>query len=289
MLTIFTPAYNRECTLNKLYKSLCRQTIKDFEWLIVDDGSIDNTKCLVADFIEENLINIRYVYQDNGGKHTAINRGVALATGDIFMIVDSDDYLADNAVERIFYHYSNIAENKEFAGVSGLRAYPNGNKIGGEEDWSIIDESALDIRCRCNVNGDLSEVYKTSILKEYPFVVVPNEKLCPEALVWNRIAQKYKLRYFYEKIYICEYLEGGLTANIVKLRMNSPVTSMLYYAELKSYQIPFSLKIKAAINYWRFAFCCKKGMFENLSTIGVETILLIPFGYLMHLKDIKQK
>lgn len=287
MLTIFTPSYNRANTLNNLHASLCRQSCNDFEWLIVDDGSSDNTKLLVQEFISQSKITIRYAYQENGGKHTAINRGVSEAEGEIFMIVDSDDYLADNAVERVLFHYNDIADNEEFAGVSGLRAYPNGDKIGGEESWSTRDATALDIRYKHGVNGDLSEVYKTSVLKKYPFVVVPNEKFCPESLVWNRIAQKYKLRYFYEKTYICEYLEGGLTSNIVRLRMNSCNTSMLYYAELKSCNIPFRQKIKASINYWRFSFCSNKKITDRISEIGIETIPLSLIGYVMHLKDLK--
>ncbi|MFT0647270.1 glycosyltransferase family A protein [Bacteroides thetaiotaomicron] len=103
MVTVFTPTYNRAYILNDLYQSLCRQTCRKFEWLIVDDGSTDNTEGLVASWLDEGKMSLRYIKQPNGGKHRAINKGIQEANGDLFFIVDSDDYLAKNAIERILF------------------------------------------------------------------------------------------------------------------------------------------------------------------------------------------
>ena len=254
-ITVFTPTYNRAYILPKLYESLKNQTCKDFEWLIVDDGSTDETENVVRPWLSEVSFPIRYIKQVNGGKHRAINRGVKEAKGDLFFIVDSDDSLSNEAIQRVINQYTPIKKDMSFGGVCGLRAYHNGERIGGECDFGILDCTSLDFRFKYHMKGDMAEVIRTSVFKEFPFPEVEGEKFCPEALVFNRIATKYKLRYFYEKVYLCEYLEDGLTASIVKIRMKSPQTSSMYYSELFHMPISFIQKIKAAINYWRFAYC----------------------------------
>lgn len=252
MLTIFTPVYNRAYIIHNLYNSLCHQTCKHFEWLIVDDGSTDNIENLVKSWIKENQINIRFIRQQNGGKHRAINHGIREAKGSLFMIVDSDDYLTADAVEWILSTAESITENPCFAGLSGIRIHKDGTKIGGGDDFGYIDANAIDIRLKYGIQGDLAEVFKTEILRQYPFPEFEGERFCPEALIWNRIAEKYILRYCHKGIYVCEYLGDGLTAKITSLRHRAPRASMLYYSEFFNRDIPFTQKAKAAINFWRF-------------------------------------
>lgn len=288
MITVFTPTYNRKYILGELYDSLCKQTCRDFEWLIVDDGSTDETEDLVSSFIAEQKIVIRYINQINGGKHRAINIGLKEAKGEIFFIVDSDDALVPNAIERILYYFETINSKNDFAGICGLKAYFSGEKVGGEADFEILDCNSIDFRFKYNMKGDMAEVFKTDILRKYSFPEIEGEKFCPEALVWNRIAREYKLRYFNEKIYLCDYLPDGLTAKIVKLRMQSPEASKIYYSELFHTKIPLAQKIKAAINYWRFALCSKNSFGKNISPIGFISILFVPVALFMHLKDLRK-
>ena len=131
----------------------------------------------------------------------------------------------------------------------------------------------------------MCEVFRTSVLKEYMFPEIDGERFCPEALVWNRIAQKYKLRVFHEVIYYRDYLEGGLTDKIVRIRMKSPIASMMTYAELNGYRIPFLHKMKAAINYWRFRFCASSGVKPVLSWGYFWTL---PLGLLLHINDLRK-
>jgi len=285
LLTIFTPTYNRAYIIKNLYESLKRQTLKDFEWLIVDDGSTDNTDEIVKSWIAEGLIPIRLIRQQNRGKHCAINRGVREAIGDLFFIVDSDDNLPKDAIQKIKHYYTTIIDNNAFAGVCGLRFYPNGERIGGEFNFDIIDSSSIDIRYKYKVNGDLAEVFRTDILKGYPFPEIEGEKFCPEAVVWNRIAQKYKLRYFNENIYICDYLPDGLSAKITRIRMESPISSMICYSELSKMNIPFMQKMKAITNFWRFYFCGSEPFPKSCKRISKMGILLLPIGLIMHKKD----
>lgn len=281
MITIFTPTYNRAYIIHNLYESLCRQTCKDFEWLIVDDGSTDNTRDLIQLFQKGNKINIRYIYKDNGGKHTAINRGVEAAKGELFFIVDSDDYTTDDAVEWIIKTAKPILNDNRFAGISGLRITPNGEKIGGGEDFGVIDADALAIRYHHHVSGDLAEVYKTSILQQYPFPEIPGERFCSEGLIWARIAQKYILRYVYKGIYICEYLNDGLTYNRVKCRRESPTYSMLLYSEgVNNNLIPIKERLKYAILFWRYSELSKCSFITKCNQIGWKYVFLYPIGIL---------
>ena len=287
LITVFTPAYNRAHLLTRLYESLCKQTYKDFEWVIVDDGSTDETKELSQTLAEREgtFFPLRYFYQENGGKHRAINHGVREAQGELFLILDSDDTLPPNALERIAFYYQQIKDDSAFGGVCGYMAHHNGTVIGKGCDIPVLDTNSIELRYKYHVEGDMLEVFRTSVLKEIPFPETKGEKFVPEVLVWNRIACKYKLRVFHEVVYNRDYLDGGLTDKIVKIRMNSPVASMMTYAELNSYDIPFLSKVKAAINYWRFRFCSDAAEKPRLAWWWNWTA---PFGYFMHLNDLRQ-
>ena len=284
MITVFTPTYNRAHLLRQLFDSLSKQTSCKFEWIIVDDGSEDNTASVVEKFSSEEraTFTIRYIRQENGGKHRAINRGVKEAKGELFFIVDSDDTLPYNSIETIEKHYKDIEGDKSFGGVCGYIAHADGTIIGHGADKDILDATSLEMRYRYGIKGDMCEVFRTSVLREFPFPEIEGEKFCPEALLWNRISQKYKLRIFQKVIYYRDYLDGGLTNNIVRIRMQSPIASMTTYAELNSYNIPLKQKIKSAINYWRFRFCSDK---DNIPTLSWQYQWTAPLGWLMHMRD----
>ena len=290
-ITVFTPTYNRAKLLPRLYESLCRQTYRDFEWVVVDDGSVDDTHYVVESFMNgndnengNNNFPIRYFYQENGGKHRAINRGVQEAKGELFLILDSDDSIPEGALERIASVYQQIKDDEGFGGVCGYMAHHDGTVIGKGNDYDILDTNTIDLRYRFNVKGDMCEVFRTSVLKENPFPEIDREKFCPEALVWNRIAQKYRLRVFHEVIYYRDYLDNGLTDRIVKIRMNSPIASMMCYQEMSELDIPLLQKIKAAINYWRFRFCSNNK--SERPVLKWYWNWVMPIGYLLHCRDV---
>lgn len=285
LITIFTPTYNRAHLLPKLYESLYRQTYRDFEWIIVDDGSKDGTEEVVnSQFtIRSPQFPIRYFYQENGGKHRAINRGVKEAQGELFLIVDSDDTLPELSLERINYYYQQVRDDIRFGGVCGYMAHHDGTIIGRGCDIPVLDTNSIDLRYKYHVQGDMLEVFRTAVLKEISFPEIENEKFVPEALVWNRIACKYQLRVFHEVVYYRDYLDGGLTDKIVKIRMNSPVASMMCYQELNGYDVPLPQKMKAAINYWRFRLCSKGH--KHIPHLPWWWNWVMPMGWLMHLND----
>lgn len=283
LITVFTPTYNRAHLLGRLYESLCDQSFTDFEWVIVDDGSTDGTASLVQGFIAERRIDIKYLSQANGGKHRAINHGVGQARGELFFIVDSDDSLPIDSLQSIASEWAAVSDSA-VGGVAGLDATPAGQTIGCGLPSDAIECNSIDIRLRHHVTGDMAEVFTTSVMREFPFPEIEGERFCPEALVWNRIARKYKLRYFNKVIYIAEYQPDGLTDNIVRVRMQSPVASTMCYAEMLGYGIPWGQKLKAAINYWRFRLCCKK--FSRVPQLPLAWNAAMPLGWLMHLRDV---
>jgi len=287
-ITVFTPTYNRAYNLKNVYDSICQQNYENVEWVVVDDGSSDETQQLIKSFSEENKIAIKYFYQQNRGKHFAINKGVSLAKGELFVILDSDDKLPVDALNLIAENYEKVEKRNDIGGICGRKAYFDGNAVGKSNGINKIVTDSLEIRYKHRVEGDLAEVFKTDVLKEVPFPEILNEKFCPEVLVWNRIAQKYKLFFFDDIIYNCEYLPDGLTSKIVKIRMTSPVASMLTYSELESYKIPLMQKIKADINFWRFSFNSSYSFNKKLTMVSLLFSLIgFPIGYAMHIRDKK--
>ena len=285
-ITIFTPLYNRAHLLRRIFESLRNQTYKDFEWVIVDDGSNDNSKEVVNKFNDSSHdFSIRYFYQKNGGKHRAINHGVKEARGELFIMLDSDDSFPKKSLETIVGYYKQIKDDKTFGGVAGYMAHHDGTIIGHCSTKVVVDANSLDYRYQYGATGDMCEVFRTSVLKEFPFPDIEGEKFVPEVLVWNRIAQKYKLRWFQDVIYFRDYLEGGLTDKIVKIRMKSPIASTTCYKELCTYKVPIKIKIHSAINYWRFRLCGSPHPFPSLS---LKWIWTLPIGWVLHLNDLRK-
>lgn len=213
MITIMTPTYNRAYILKNAYESLKKQSSFAFEWIIVDDGSTDETESIVKQWIEEeHNFSIIYEKQKNGGKHRAVNKGVSLAKYNYFFILDSDDSLTENAVATIHEWIAGIAGLKGFAGIAGLRGSRD-IAIGGKPREQYIDATNLE-RNKYGLLGDKAEIYKTEILKQYPFPEFEGEIFIRESAVWDRIAKDgLKIRFYNEIIYLCEYIEDGLTKN----------------------------------------------------------------------------
>lgn len=237
-ITVFTPTYNRGYIIRNLYESLKNQTFEDFEWVVIDDGSTDNTEVLFLEILEkDNSFPIIYRKVENGGKHRAINKGLELASGRLFFIVDSDDALPYDSLETIIKYESEIPDSQKssYAGVCGLRGTEKNNVLGATFDGKWLDITYLETQ-KNGIHGDKAEVYYTDLLKRYPFPEYENEKFIVESVVWNLIgADGFKLRYFNECVYYCEYLEDGLTNQGMKKFQNTPKGYGLYLYQLIKY------------------------------------------------------
>ncbi len=272
MITVFTPTYNRAYILDQLYKSLCSQTNKDFEWVVVDDGSTDTTREYFEKITKEkNEFDIVYICQENGGKHRAINKGVSVAKGEYFFIVDSDDYITENAIEKIYQWINTLPKNRKWAGVSGLKGFSKNEAIGGIGKLGYVDASNLE-RDKKNLLGDKAEVYVTEVLKMYSFPEFEGENFITEEVVWNAIAYDgYKIRWFDEIIYICDYLGDGLTKNIEQKYAQNP-NGVLYWAKNQIKYFRWNLKKQmSAIKLYFRAVKGKKTERQIAKDLGIST------------------
>jgi glycosyltransferase involved in cell wall biosynthesis len=222
-ITVFTPTYNRGYIIEKLYKSLQKQTYTNFEWLVIDDGSNDKTKEMFDLWTRErNAFPIRYMKIKNGGKHRAINKATDLATGELFFIVDSDDYLTEDALESIVEWEQSLEDKELYCGVSANRGKSQNEIMGTTFYGDYVDATSLE-RYRLNIFGDKAEVFYTHILREYKFDEIEGENFITERTVWDRMAYDgYKIRWFNKIIYLCDYLTDGLTKSGDRLYANNP-------------------------------------------------------------------
>lgn len=299
MITIFTPTYNRAYKLKSLFDSLVRQTIYDFEWVIVDDGSTDSTHELVKSFNTNNMFSIRYFYKENEGKQIAINFGVKEAKGEWFFIVDSDDTLTENALEIIQQYCDSIKNKKKFGGVVGLRGNEekkvwetwNPDSVQNNRQCNLyseqyVDATALEYRFKLKIKGDRAEVVRTELLTKYPFPKIKGETFIPESYLWYSLARDgYRFRWFNEVIYITEYLQDGLTRNgRVLAKQNCLLRSCLENLMISLKEVPVKIKIKSVINYYRYGMIGRKSvlnLFQECKNKTLGTIFL-PIGVLFY-------
>ena len=289
--TVFTPTYNRAHTLHRVYDSLLAQTFRDFEWLIVDDGSNDNTAELVKKWQSEASFLIRYIYQTNKGKHVASNVGVREAKGKLFMFFDSDDACVPEALERFYFYWDKIPEKEKrnYSTISALCVDMQGNLIGDEYPGDVVDADSAWQQILFRSSGDRVGVNRTDVLKKNPFPEIPGEKFISEGIVWNRIAQSYRARFINKRLKIKEYMSDGLSASSVKIRANNPIGSRLYYRELSELAMPLGQKAKALINYIRFSFHGRiplMRIIKESAAPSATALLLIP-GYFFYRADRK--
>ncbi len=222
-ITIFTPAYNRAHTLHRTYSSLCTQSNKNFTWLIIDDGSTDTTKTLVNNWINEQTeFEIKYIYKENGGMHTAHNTAYKNITTELNICIDSDDVLADNAVQLIWDKWNSVKDNKLCAGIIGLDADFNGNIIGTDLSSTPLYTTLSDFYTNGGT-GDKKLVYRTDIINQYPdYPVFDNEKYVALAYKYKLIDQDYKLATINQVLCNVEYQADGSSATMWKQYLANP-------------------------------------------------------------------
>ena len=222
LLTIFTPTYNRSHTITRTYGSLKAQNCKEFIWLIVDDGSTDNTECLVRQWQKENCgFEIRYVYKDNGGMHTAHNIAYENIDTELNMCIDSDDCVADGAVKKILDKWKEI-KNEDYAGIIGLDSDMNGQIIGKGFPKNLVD-TTLSVYYANGGSGDKKLVYRTDIINKYPpYPVFEGERYVALGYKYRLIDQEYKLSVLNQVLANVDYQQDGSSATMWKQYVKNP-------------------------------------------------------------------
>jgi len=288
--TVFTPSYNRAGLLDRLYSSLKEQTYKEFEWLIVDDGSTDNTQEVVESYQREGLLDIRYIKKENGGKHTAVKLGVEKAQGELFLMIDSDDYFTPRGIEGFNREWERIEDKENFSSVCCVCKDTNGEIIGSEFPEDIIDSNSMEIREKYGVTGDKAAFTKTEVYRKYPFPVFEGERFITEAVVDDLVAMNYKTRFVNKVFCIKEYQAGGLSDNSLKLRINNPKGTIYYYNQSMRISPTLKKQLRSAINYMRFSLHAGKGIVSALQEAANKPVSLLGIlpAVMMYHRDKKE-
>jgi glycosyltransferase involved in cell wall biosynthesis len=292
--TVFIPTYNRAHLLPRAFASIEAQTLRDFEVVVVDDGSTDGTAALVADWRRRVDFEVVYAKQPNRGKYAAQNAGVERARGRFFFLLDSDDRLLPDSLERILRHWQSIPEDRRdrYAGVEGLVESMDGGRLLTKlYPRSPFDASYLDIRYRLGIGGDKKHAIRTGILRRFPYPIFPGERHIRDSLTWKRIAHEYLLRCVNEPFQQVEYQPDGLTSDRFGARMSSPRGFRLFYLEDIALHRPWldrrQLR-RSAIDFIRFSLHCGDGPLEQGRLAGYPWfwLVLLPAGFARWLVDL---
>lgn len=289
-VSVVTPTFQRAGTLPRLRQSLLEQDPADFEWVVVDDGSTDGTDSLVHGWASDSPFPINYVWQANRGKHSAVNRGFALANCELCAVMDSDDWYVGGAIASMLEHWDSIpAERREaFANVEGLCAEPGGAVIGDRFPEAIFDSDTFSVGAVHGVTGDKIGMYRRSVLLAHPFPEDLGWHVSP-ALVWNRIAARYSTR-FVDQIWAHkEYLSEGLSSRETELRLRFAAGELLYWQEFAAMPrpMPARAKLRAHANYIRYSLLERRSLRTQfaLSPSPPLTAAVWPIGWLLSRRD----
>lgn len=281
ILTIFTPAYNRAHTLPRTYESLCRQNCKDFIWLIVDDGSQDHTAQLVEQWRkQDNGFEIRYIYKQNGGMHTAHNTAYEHIDTELNTCIDSDDKLAPGAVEKILKKWEQV-RGCGYAGMIGLDADFDGNIIGkgfppGMTETSVIGYYAA------GGSGDKKLVYRTDVIRKYPpYPVFPGEKYVALSYKYRLIDQTYKMAVLDDVLCNVEYQPDGSSNTMWRQYFHNPKGWAFWRKVCMEYPVSRKRMVMDCIHYCSSSFLAKNKKFVQESPQKLMTVLCAPAGFFL--------
>jgi glycosyltransferase involved in cell wall biosynthesis len=279
-LTVFTPAFNRANLLPRLYESLCNQTSKDFEWLLIDDGSSDNTKQLVAHWIQEKTIAIRYIFQENQGMHGAHNTAYKNIDTILNTCIDSDDYMSNNAVALILDKW-NTMDQQKYAGMVGLDALESGEILGTEfrSEFTTLEDFYLN-----GGSGDKKLVYRTAVINKYPeYPLFEGEKYVGLGTKYLLVGKDYQLVTLNKVLVIVEYQDTGSSRNMFYQYVKNPKGFIYNRITTMKHSKSTKRKFIEAIHYISSCIRIKKTDFLKDSPEKLLTILAIPFGIALYI------
>lgn len=289
-ISVLTTAYQRAGTLPRLYRSLAEQTLQDFEWVVVDDGSDDGTRELVDSLREQASFPVVYEWQPNQGKHAAVNRAVELASGEFCAIIDSDDWYKPDGLERMLVAWESIPPPRRegFADVEGVRVDPDDQLVCDTYPEDVFDSDAFELIAWHGVYGDKIGMFRREVLAEFPYPEDAGWHVTPQ-LVWNRIARRYATRYVNEVWAYTDYRSGGLTDRETELRLRFPQSQLAYWREYAA--MPKRMRLRNRIR--AHANCVRYWLLEGLGIGGQLrsspsrgwTLLAWPAGLLLYLRD----
>lgn len=282
-LTVFTPAYNRAHILGRTYESLCRQTCQDFEWLVIDDGSIDNTRELIEGWIIEGLISIRYIRQENQGMHGAHNTAYRNIHTELNTCIDSDDWMPDDAVEKIVAFWKKYGNDK-YAGIIALDQTEDGKVIGSRFPDGL-KETTLQGFYASGGTGDKKLVYRTEVICRYPeYPLFEGERYVGLAYKYMLVDCDYTLLTLNEPLAIVEYQLDGSSYNMYNQYWRNP-KGFSFFRRIEMQCAPtFKRRFISCVHYVASSIIARNGRFLSESPKKTMTLLATPFGLVWYLR-----
>ena len=281
-LTIFRPAYNRAHTIGRTYDSLCRQTCKDFEWLIIDDGSSDNTRELVEGWMTENKIPIRYIYQENQGMHGAHNTAYKNIQTELNTCIDSDDWMPDDAVEKIVSFWKENGSER-YAGIIGLDIDMNGKLISVPFPDSMKSTTLVDYEQTIGY-GDTKMVLRTDVVNQYPpYPRFEGERYFSLGYLYLLIDQDYECLTLNEPLVVVDYQVDGSSMGMWRQYWNNPQGFAFLRKEHMRLYRRWNFRWRSSIHYAAHCFRMRKYGKLLETSMPVSSFFMIPFGFLLYM------
>lgn len=286
-----TPTHNRAKTLPRLHESLCAQTFRDFEWLVIDDGSTDDTPELVTALAARSAFAVRYFTQANAGKHVALNRATQECRGDFLAVLDSDDWYLPNCLERLAYHWDRLPDPSRYAEVQGLCADEHGAVLGDRYPTDVFDADYYAMTQVYRLRGDRIGMIRTDVMRAHPFPEAFPGTVVPEAIVFNRIAKSYLIRGFNEVIAHKEYLPDGLTRGRSHRHREAAPPRLLHLEELlamaRTRPLPREVRLKSYANLSRYGLHAGRRPWQQARDAPSPALFLgtLPLGVALYLRD----
>lgn len=285
LITVFTPLYNRAKSIYKVYESLCQQSCYDFEWLVINDGSTDNSDIIMNEILKNHNSSfpISYFYQENKGLTRTINKALELAKGILLFRLDSDDYALSDAIQNISDCYSLIIDDNSLCSITFLSQRCNGQVNGIHPFKEITRSNFAEYRDKYRAKGDRAEVMKIDVYKNFKYPEISGEKFCPEGVVWNRLAMQYDTLYIPKAIYVKGDYDDSITANVYQyLRRNAKGVTLYYKEIVINSHFTFRYRFINAIKFYRYAFYAKVPLFKE---IPICMTVAFPIALIVIAKD----
>lgn len=289
--TVFTPTYNRRKLLERLYEYLVSENYSDMEWIVIDDGSNDETRIFMEKIVDGHNFEIKYIFQENAGKYMAFNRAIEEAQGDYFICIDSDDLYIKGAFNKLDKLIYMLRDNH--AGICFLAADINNEMkiIGDKFPEKLPEANLIDIVCKYHIYGDKGILHRTKILKNYRFPIIPEEKFMTETVLYAQVSQSYKYLLINEVYELVDYQQNGLSSKYRKLMNINPQGAYVNYSLIDKFELKGIVLIKNTVGLLSTTFSLKKGWMKNLQICRHKMcyVLFTPIAYVYYVLFVRRE
>lgn len=282
-ITVFTPTYNRAYILPRTYESIKKQHYSDFEWVIMDDGSVDNTMELVERWQKEGTVTIKYYKQNNHGRFSAFNNAKKYFEGDLIAFLDSDDYFLDGSIQKLADTWNQIQEPEKCSGIIAYMETKGGDIVGTGFPNGVIYETIYRLYDKYRMKGDKFLAFRNDLIQKYEYPIFENEKFGGDSILFNQINDEYPMYLLREKISFREYMEDSITNNLSKFHMNSQNGMREHYKDALRHERYSKIRIlKHCIGFVAFSKLTNRTFIQIIEETPKKllTFLMYPIGIL---------